>query len=168
MNSGANVTIRDVIGNREDTSFSGGNGGGHPSVVGHLTAGYYHVHSPAKVYPTLADSITLTASATAWTLGTKVQIIPADTIATWFDIHWILVHSISATDEYELVLWADDDTEIGRIAFVKTAAQAQEGNLPIQIPPQPAGTKISASLACKAGGNTASIKLYYHQYPDIS
>jgi len=171
INSGDNDLLRDVVGNKEDTSFSGGSHASNPSIVGHLKAGYYHVHSSAKVAPSLADSIVLTTSASAWTLGNKVQIIPAEgagSMAKWFDIHWIVVHSISAVDEYELVLWANDNTEIGRICFVKTAAQAQEGNLPIQIPPQAPGTKISASVASKSGSDTVSIKLYYHEYPDIA
>jgi len=170
VDSGDNVLLRDVVGNKEDTSFSGGSHNGSPSVVGHLKAGYYHIHSSAKVYPSLADSIVLTAGA-AWTLGNKVEIIPAagaGSMTKWFDIHWVVVHSISAVDEYELVLWANDTTEIARICFVKTAAQSQEGNLPIQIPPQAPGTKISANIASKSGGDTVSIKLYYHEYPDIS
>jgi hypothetical protein len=171
VNSGDNDLLRDVVGNKEDTSFSGGSHTGNPSVVGHLKAGYYHIHSSAKVAPSLANSIVLTSSASAWTLGDKVQIIPAEgagSMTKWFDVHWILVHSISTTDEYELVLWANDDTEIGRIAFVKTATMAQEGNLPIQIPPQTPGTKISANVARKGGSATVGIKLYYHEYPDIT
>jgi len=171
INSADNALVRDVIGNKEDTSFSNGSHTGNPSVVGHLKAGYYHIHSNAKVAPSLADSIVLTTSANAWTLGNKVEIIPAagaGSMTKWFDIHWVVVHSISAVDEYELVLWADDTTEIGRICFVKTAAQSQEGNLPIQIPPQAPGTKISANVASKSGSDTVSIKLYYHEYPDIT
>jgi hypothetical protein len=169
VNSGDNDLLRDVVGNKEDTSFSGGSHSGNPSVVGHLKAGYYHIHSSAKVTPSLANSIVLTSGA-AWTLGNKIEIIPAAGVGSmtkWFDIHWVVVHSISAIDEYELVLWANDNTEIGRICFVKTGAMAQEGNLPIQIPPQAPGTKISASIASKSGADTVSIKLYYHEYPDI-
>jgi hypothetical protein len=169
-NSADDYSIRDVVGNKSDTSFSGGSFNGNPSLVGHSKAGYYHIHSPAKVYPSLADSINVVASATAWTLGTKVVIIPINTMPNYFDIHWIIVHSISAVDEYELVLYSDSgsgDVEIGRVVFVKTAAQAQEGNLPIQIPPQRPNSKISAALASKSGGDTVSIKLYYHEYSDI-
>jgi hypothetical protein len=171
QNSDADETMRDVIGSKQDTSFSGGAHENGPSLVGHAKAGYYHVHSSAKVYPSLSNSITVTTSATAWTLGTIVEIVPANAITSWFDIHWILVHAISATDEYELVLYkgaSESEIEIGRIAFVKTAAQSQEGNLPIQIPPQAPNTRISAALASKSGSDTASIKIYYHLYPDIT
>jgi len=100
-NSHDNYSVSDAVGNRLDTSFSGGIYNNNPSLVGHAKAGYYHIHSPAKVYPTLDDAVTVTASATGWTLGTKVVIVPADTITEYFDIHWVLVHAISATDEYD-------------------------------------------------------------------
>lgn len=168
--SAANTSINDVVGNKSDKSFS--NGSSTPSLAGHLKANYYYVHSPAKVYPTLADSITLTADASGWTLGAKAEVIPADTITTKFDIHWILVSEISAVDEYELVVYkgaGGAEEEIGRIAFNRSSTFSQEGDLPIQIAPQSANTRISMALACKStNARTCNVKVYYHTYPDIT
>jgi hypothetical protein len=52
---------------------------------------YQHIHNPAKVYPTLVDPIELTTSASAWTWGTIVEIVPVDTITKDFDVHYINV-----------------------------------------------------------------------------
>ena len=170
QNSADNELIMDVIGNKTDESFS--NSSSTPSVIGHLKASYYHVHSPAKVYPTLADAVTLTTSDAGWTLGTIVEIIPADTIDVKFDVHWVVVGAISAVDEYELVLYhgaSESEEEIGRIVFNRSSNFSQEGNLPIQIAPQSANTRISAALACKSeNARTCTVKLYYHTYPDIA
>ena len=168
-NGTANATINDVIGNKEDYSFSDGQD--NPTVVGHLKAGYYHVHSKARVYPVLADAVTITASAAGWTYGNKIQIIPADTITTKFDIHWVLISDISAVDQYELSLYSGAENQeelIATIAFTRSSNFAQEGNLPIQVAPVPANTRVTAALACKStNARTCGVKLYYHTYPDI-
>lgn len=175
-NTEDNALTRDVIGNKQDKSF--GDYVSHPSVIGHLKAGYYHVHDSAKLYPTGdathgADPITLTSgSGEAWLHGAKAQIIAADAIATAFDIHWVLISEISAVDDYELRLYAgaaESETLIATIGFARSSNFSQEGSQPIQIPPQPAGTRISASLACGDGdGATCKVKLYSHSYPDIT
>lgn len=170
-----NQFMSDVLGNRDDKSFSNRSfvvSGVGASAMGHLKAGYYHVHSPAKVYPPLADAITLTANASGWTYGTKVEIIPASTITVNFDIHWIIVSEISAVDEYELSLYSGEvasEVLIATVAFNRSSTFAQEGNLPCQIPPQLANKRISAALACKStNARTCTIKLYYHEYPDVT
>ena len=168
-NTDSNETFVDVIGNKTDTSFSGA-GTWNPSIAGALKANYYHVHDSAKIYPSLADAVVITANAVSWTLGTIVEIIPANTITKWFDVHWIMVHDISANDQLELVLYSgasESEVEIGRISFVRNAAQSQEGALPIQIPPQEPNTRISCAIASKSGNTTTGVKLYYHTYPDI-
>lgn len=167
--------IDTVLGELTDKSFSGGQTT-NPTVIGHLRASYYHVHDPAKVYPEGADPVTVTSSSgDPWEHGTPVEVIPAGAITTKFDIHWVLISAISAVDDYELKLWAgtdsggdSDDEELATISFVRNDNFSQEGDMPIQIRPQPAGTRISASLACGDGdGATCNIKLYYHAYPDI-
>jgi len=162
-----------VVGELTDKSFS--DSATNPTVIGHLRAGYYHVHDSAKVYPVGADPITVTTSnaggGSAWAHGTKVEIIPANTITTKFDIHWVLISAISATDDYELKLWkgASGETLIATIAFVRNSNFSQEGNMPIQVSPIAANTRIMASIACgDSDGATCNIKLYYHTYPDIT
>lgn len=44
-----NIMQSSVIGTKEDKSFS--NGVTNPTVIGHLKAGYYHIHDSAKVWP---------------------------------------------------------------------------------------------------------------------
>jgi len=176
IDSTDNESMSDVIGNKRDTSLSDLNA--YPSVMGHLRAGYYHSHAPAKVYPTGdathgASPVTITSgNAEAWIHGTITEVVPANTITVPFDIHWCLISEISATDDYELCLYkgaAASEELIGTIAFARSAVMSQEGDIPIQILPQAANTRISASLACGDGdGASCEIKLYYHEYPDIT
>ena len=170
-----NVFIRDVVGNKADKSFS--NGSWTPSVIGHLKAGYFHVHSPCVVYPnggalSGADPLTITASATTWLHGAKAVVLDTDQISKWFDIHWVIVSNVSAVGDYEIILYSGaeaEEAEVARIAFSRNAAaDRSSAYLPVQIPPQSAGARITASLACSAGSATAQIKVYTHTYPDIA
>jgi len=161
-----NNYIQDVIGNKGDNSFS--NASHTPSIIGHLTAGYHHVHDSAKVHPPLADPITLTAAIAAWTYGDPVEIVAANAINKWLDIHWIISTNPSAAGDYELRL-KNGDTIIGTIAFGRSSVQDRGSvYLPIQIPPQPANSQITAELASgNETADTCQIKIYYHTYPDI-
>lgn len=176
----ANTYLRDAVGNKSDKSFS--NGATSPSVIGHLKAGYYHVHDSAKVWPTGtgadaakgADPVTLTSSsATAWLHGNKAEILESGKITTWFDIHWLVISGASEVDDYELRLYggaSGSEVEIGRVAFSRNAVQDRASvYIPVQIPPQEENTRISASLACADGdGATCGVKFYYHTYPDVT
>jgi len=172
--STANSTISDVIGNKSDKSFSNGNA--TPSLAGHLRAAYYHVHSPAVAYPRAAAPKTVTdkddGGSTPWGFGTIVEIIPAATITTKFDIHHVIISEISEIDDYELRLYkgpALSEEEIGAIAFSRSTNFAEEGSHPIQVEPQAANTRISAALAsADADGAACNIKFYVHTYPDIT
>lgn len=168
---GLNNTVADVVGNKTDTSQGKSAVDNDASLMNITKASYYHVHAPAKIYPDLADPVTITSGGGgAWELGAKTQVIPASTIGNPFDIHWVVMGNISAIDDYVLVLYkgaAASEVEIGRIGFVRDAIFAQEGNQPIQIPVQAADERISAALACGDGdGASCDIKLYYHEYPD--
>lgn len=168
-----------VIGCKEDKSFSGGVT--NPTVIGHLKAGYYHVHDAAKVWPTGtgadaskgADPVTIPGHATtAWEHGAITEVMPANTVSVKFDIHWVVVSDASDVDDYELRLYkgaSGSTVEIGRIAFARNATQDRASvYTPIQVAPIPANFRISASLASKATGRSCKIKLYYHTYPDIA
>ena len=170
-----NLFMRDVVGNKTDKSFS--NGSWTPTVIGHLKAGYYHVHSPCMVYPnggalSGADPLTITASATAWLHGAKAVILDTDQLAKWFDIHWVIASNASKAGDYEIILYSGAETEeaeVARIAFSRnSAADRSSAYLPVQIPPQPDGSRITASLACSEGTATVQIKVYTHTYPDIT
>lgn len=128
-----------------------------------------HIHSAMKVYPTLADGVTITGAVAAWTLGTIVEIVPASTITDNFDIHWLIIEEVSANDRYEIVLYsggAGSEVEIGR---QKTVRNTTAGNGVISIPFQTeiiaANSRISAAIASKSGGSdTMDISIGYHEY----
>ncbi|GAG91975.1 unnamed protein product [marine sediment metagenome] len=126
-----------------------------------------HVHSAQKVYPTLADGVTLTTAAGDWALGTFVQIIPADTVTEEWDIHEILVEDVDTKDKtYELVLYyGADDTECGRTRFSSSTNKGGVPNGDMQTILMPANARIRGQLAIEDGGSkTAKISLRYHTY----
>ena len=128
-----------------------------------------HAHSIQKLYPYDASPITLTCgNAAPWTQGTIVQIVPVDTINSDFDIHWLHIASISANANYEVILYsglAAAEVEIGRCPAVRNAVQSQEGSTAMMTPLQPAGTRISASVASSSGNaDTLNVKIHYHTY----
>ncbi len=173
QNSADNDYIQDVIGNKTDASFS--NYQLHPSVIGHLKAGYFHVHAQAKLYPKLADAVTvtnedvLTDPAGAWTEGVKQEVIPTTAFDKPFDIHWIKVFTMNANDEYVLTLYNSDDVVLGEIGFSQITNQVRNTDAIIQIPPLPANSQVKATLAAKGGAaaRNVTIKFFIHEYPDI-
>jgi len=167
-NGMANVTIADVVGNKTDTNIMGPGNNSLYQLAGYM--GYYHVHSPAQCYPVLADPVTVTASANAWTdYGSWVELVPASTITDPFDIHWVHTGEISATGSYVLQLGAGasgSEVVIGTIAFSRDSNQVQTASQPIQIAPLPANTRVAVRLSSSnAVANTADVKIYYHVYP---
>jgi hypothetical protein len=127
-----------------------------------------HAHSAQKVYPTLVNGTTITGGAGAWALGSFVQVVPVNTVTLPFDIHFVNVGDVSATDTYELVLYSGlggSEVEIGRCRFSRTSAANTVSPTPMQTPIQPANTRISAKIASSSGGaDTAVISLFYHHY----
>lgn len=132
---------------------------------------YYHVHSPSIVFPRDADPKTLAAvnDANTWSEGNKVEIIAAGAIADPFDIHFVILGDISADGNYVVKLYTGPiGTPVfwGECAFARDTNQVRGSQIPIQGPPVPAGTRISASLLSGANnGETVEIKLYTHTYP---
>lgn len=125
-----------------------------------------HLHSVAAVYPTLAAGVTLTATATAWTLGSLVQVVPAGVITSEFDIHALSIEGLSANAVYEIVLYQGaGDVEIGRCRVTKTAVMDGTQNVPMFTPIVPANARIRAAVASNTGAaDTATIALMYHAY----
>jgi hypothetical protein len=126
-----------------------------------------HAHSPQKVYPPSANAIVLTAAASAWTHGTKVEIIPAGAITKDIDLHWALISALSANGEYEVKFYkgaAASEVEICTTATTRNSVQSQEGSLPVMTSLLK-GERISASLATNTGNaDTCKVKLFYHEY----
>ena len=125
-----------------------------------------HFHKRARVYPTLADWVTVTWAAWSWTLWAFVEIVPVNTITNPFDIHWINIEDASADDEYELVLYAAT-TEIWRVRF-RADTWFLWGALPaihFQCPQQAANTQIQAKVASMWWwSDTVDISIHYHTY----
>lgn len=134
-------------------------------IEGKLVEQIEHIHSAQRVYPTLADGVTLTTAAGDWALGNFTEIIPAAAITSKFDIMEILVEDVDKTDKtYELVLYhSTGDVECGRARF---AAASNKGGVPtvsIQTGIIPANSRVRAKLAIENGGSKiAKISIRYH------
>ncbi|NHJ39632.1 MAG: hypothetical protein FK731_06315 [Asgard group archaeon] len=160
QDSANNTVWGDVIGNKTDTH----NGN---SLVSKTETLLEHVHGASKVYPTLANGVTVTTGVGAWTLGNFVEIVPSSTITSDFDIHWVSIESISANDVYELVLYKGaltSEIEVGRVRFTKNAALDSTLNIPMQTSIIDANERVSAKIASSSGSDNATISLFYHTY----
>lgn len=159
QDSANNIQIRDVIGNKTDTEA--GN-----SIYSKSVRIEEHIHSACKVYPTLASGITITCGTPAWTLGAFATIVPASTITSLFDVHWVSLENISAAGVYELILYyGATDIEAGRVRFTKTVTQDPTFNIPMQTIIIPANSQIRAKVASSgAAANTVDISIFYHTY----
>lgn len=131
----------------------------------HLHLGSDHFHSEARVYPTLANGVTVESDGVAWTLGAFVEIVPVNTITVDFDIHNIGVENITANDVLELWLYAGaGDTFVGHVRFTQNAVQDAVVNVPFQTPIIAANSRIRAKVASAGGGTDCTISLKYHEY----
>lgn len=125
-----------------------------------------HIHSAAKCYPTLAADVTVTGAAGAWTLGSLVEVVPASTITSDFDIHWISISNTSAADTYELQLYyGAGDTEATCVRFTRGAGATTNSQVPIITPLIPKNSRVRAAVASSGGGSdTVDISIMYHTY----
>jgi hypothetical protein len=158
--STANDTVRDVVGSKLDTVSS-------ESLSGRAHSVEEHMHTASKCYPTLADGVTITAEAADWGVGgALVEIVPASTITSIFDIHYVNIEDISAARTYELILYyGAGDTECARFRFTKSAGLDPVLDRGIQTDKIPANSRIRARLASAgAVADTADISLQYHEY----
>lgn len=159
--SADNVVMSDVLGNKSDT-HSG------TSVMANVKRIEEHNHNTQCVYPVLADAIVLTSSASAWTFGAYVEIVPVSTIASDFDIHFINISALSANDEYVVELASGagaSEVLLCQVSAVRSAVQNQGAASPTSTIIIPANTRISARIASKdASANTGAIKIWYHTY----
>lgn len=155
------INIDTIIGNTSDDESSNTLFGGHYILQ-------KHIHGIQKTYPYLADAVTLTGGTNAWTLGNKIEVIPADTITSPFDIHCVNTGSASVTDTYQIVLYSGsvgNEVIVGTTRVVKDSAMSSILTKAIISPIFPANTRISMALASKSGGNdTLTVSVEYHEY----
>jgi len=162
-NSAANVDIQDVIGNKTDDSLG-------TSIYSALYKLVYHSHSVGKVYPLLANPITLTKAANAWVAfpASKTEIIPANTVTKPFNIYYVLISTLSAVGDYIIALYSGNagaEIIIGYVVASRSANGTIEGIVPTMTPIIPANTRISAALTSgNATADTVKIKVFYNEY----
>ena len=159
VDSTANETTRDVVGNKGDSHFS-------DSLSGHAHNTNDHFHMVSLTYPALADGPTVTADNVGWTLGALVEIVGAGIITSPFDIHEICVEALSAVDRYLIVLYyGAGDIKCAERKVIKAAQMEGTINVPCRTIIIPSGSRIRAALACKAAvARTADISINYHLY----
>lgn len=161
INGSANDHQRDVIGNKDDDESGS-------SIFAKAHALHEHAHSKQRVYPTLANGVTVTGAAGAWALGNFAVIIPANAINAPFDIHHVNVSAYNANDTFELVFYAGADgaeVEIGRTRFTRTTNVGTPPHIPMMTVINPANSQIKAKIASQNGtSNTATISVLLHTY----
>ena len=160
-NSTANSTVSNVVGSKTDTHLG-------DSLYAKVHTLDEHAHSGCKVIPTGAPGVTLTANATAWTLGSFGTVVATNAIASVFDIHFINIEAMSDNATYEIVLYAGADAseaEIGRVRVTRTTNHVKKDGVVFQCPLQPANTQIKGKvMSSSSSADTATISLYYHTY----
>lgn len=162
-NSVSNVDVVDVIGNKTDDYIG-------TSIYSSLYKLVYHTHSIGKVYPLLANPITLTKAVNAWVAfpASKTEIIPVNTVTRPFNIHFVLVSTLSAIGDYIIALYsgsAGSEVIIGYVATSRSANGITEAMVPTLTNIIPANTRISAALTSgNATADTVRIKVFYHEY----
>ena len=139
------------------------------SLMAFTATGYYHVHGASFCLPKYVDPILLTSASGAWaTTGNLTEVIAAGAIAKDFDLHWITVEDIS-TSLYGIIdIYAgpaDAPVLIGAVDVARTSNFSREGAMPVQVPQQPAGTRISCKFSDNtAGQQTCRVKFLGHVY----
>lgn len=155
---GDNLRTAEVVGNKTDSHL------GTSLVASNCRVDKY-LHQYPKVYPTLADGITVTSDGSDWVLGAKTLIIPLSTVTQDYSIHAVDFENISANAVFEMHLFmSTGDTEIGRVRFVQTAVMSALLNTWLNTAIVPANSRIRAALASKPGGRSVTISVRYHEY----
>jgi len=159
VDSAANLSMRDVIGNKTDTH----DGNSIYAIIEGLDD---YIHAPSKVYPTLAVGSNTVTPGTVWTLTNNYtnELIPASTIAVDFTIHYLSIEALGGNNVYEIVLYnLTTGTEIGRVRVTKNAAQDGIANVPFQTPIQAANSRIGWRVASDGVSETITISIMYHE-----
>lgn len=129
-----------------------------------------HFHSAQKTYPDLADpvSIVSTNGVGTWTLGADTEIVPISTITEEYDLHHIVISSISANEDFQLNLYSGADgagTLICSVSFSRVDAFTRSFDMPVMTDILPANTRVYGKLADgDDAGITVLIKVLYHTY----
>lgn len=148
----------DVIGNKTDTVD-----GDSLYSLALLSAG--RILSVSRVYPTLANGVDVVSANANWTLGAFSTIVPVNTIADDYHIHFIVIEALDQNAVFELVLYnGATDVDICHIRF--SAVGGFFGNVYYQVisPRLLANTRLRAKFASSNGAPaqaTVRISLLY-------
>ena len=124
-----------------------------------------HLHSMSQVYPSMQDGVAVT-SAGVWTLGAFTELIPVNTITEDFDIHFVVLETVSDDEEYELVFY-NVETEISRIRFSSDLAAGGRiisFPIPTLMPIEKKNSQIQMKLASSGDTETVVLSVIYHIY----
>ena len=139
------------------------------TLMAFLATGYYHVHGASFVLPDKADPVTLTSSSASWSeTGAIVEVIAASAVTKDFDLHWCSVWDISDSLYGIIDIFAGgagEEVKIGAVDVGRTANFSRESAMPVQIPQQPANTRISCRFSdSTTSPETVKVKFYGHVY----
>lgn len=119
-----------------------------------------------KVYPTLTNAVQLIASASAWTLGSNIQVVPPNTITSRFRIDYVSFASFSAATSYEVAFYkgaSGSEIEIGRVRVHPGVTTGTAICVPIFTELLDANTRISAKSATSTVvADTVIVSIVYH------
>lgn len=129
-----------------------------------------HIHGVQYAYPNLATAVSITSTndVTTWTPGADTQVIPAATVTSPFDIHYISIGSVPTNGSYQLDLYQGADgagTKICSVTFSRVDNFNKSFPLPVITPIMAANTRVYGKLADSADdGITVTFKVWYHTY----
>ncbi len=124
-----------------------------------------HMHAMSQVYPSMQAGVAVT-SAGVWTLGSFTELIPVNTITSDFDIHFVVLETVTDDEEYELVFY-NVETEISRIRFSSDLAaggRVISFPIPTLMPIQKKNSQIQMKLASSGDTETVVLSVIYHKY----
>ena len=169
QNNSDNDFVQNIVGNKTDfidVPYSYGDN----TILAHLNTGYYHIHGQSFVYPDKAVPVTLTSGAGVWDeTGAITEIIPAAAAnVADFDLHWINISDIDTNCHLTIDIFSGlggAEVKIGSTKAWKSSNFIAEGAKRIQIPQQPAGTRISCRLSTSAAtAVTCAVSFEGHYY----
>lgn len=129
-----------------------------------------HVHSPQLIYPSLANplSITSTTGGGTWTPGADTEIIPINTIASIYDIHFISIATVDTNSNIQIDFYKGANgagAHIFSISATRITSTLRSFSLPVTCPQLPANTRIYAKMADNNdAGVICTFKPWYHVY----
>jgi hypothetical protein len=125
-----------------------------------------HLHAPQKVAPLGAAGVAVISAAGAWNLGNfSNDIIAAGAETEPFDLHGVDIEAPSANASYEIVFYFGPvDTECGRVTFTRTNPTTVSRSTTLMTHILPAGSRVRAKMRDSGGGNSCTVKVWYHNY----